>query len=500
MYNVLKKYYGYDSFRNGQEDIIKNILDRKDVLAIMPTGGGKSVCYQVPAVLLDGITLVISPLISLMKDQVSTLNQIGIRAAYFNSSLTPNQMRLAMQNAKNGLYKIIYVAPERLFTSVFMEFAKATPISMVAVDEAHCISQWGHDFRPSYTKIKDFIKELPERPIVAAFTATATENVKKDIIKNLKLKEPYCLTTGFDRENLYFAIKTPRDKTSFVLDYIKANPEKSGIIYCLTRKLVDSLCEELRSNGFLATKYHAGLKDYERKKNQELFIYDRARVMVATNAFGMGIDKPNVSFVIHYNMPSSIENYYQEAGRAGRDGEPADCIMLYAKSDYKMCEFLLKKSAEQSEETNPFKRLLAEKRDKDNLNKMLLYSTTTGCLRNKLLEHFGERKYEKCNNCENCVLKLEKNRVLSLKKVLSTENCGKVENPNLELLKNLKELRKRISLIQGVPEYTIFSDFVLREISEKVPKTLAQLSSITGFGMYKVEKYGSQILSVTKNF
>ena len=327
---ILKNYFGYDSFRDGQEKIISTTLSGRDALAIMPTGAGKSLCYQIPALLLPGITLVISPLISLMQDQVKSLNEAGIRAAYINSSLTEGQINKALFLAARGVYKIIYVAPERLETQTFLSFALHTPISMVTVDEAHCISQWGQDFRPSYLKIVDFVDQLPGAPVLSAFTATATEIVRNDIVRILKLKNPELVVTGFDRQNLYYQVEhlAGRQKDAFVQNYIQAHPNESGIIYCATRKNVDTLYEKLLKLGISVTRYHAGMDNTVRKNNQEDFIYDRTQIVIATNAFGMGIDKSNVRFVIHYNMPQSMENYYQEAGRAGRDGEPAKCILL----------------------------------------------------------------------------------------------------------------------------------------------------------------------------
>ena len=340
-YEILKKYFGYDSFREGQEVLIDGILSGRDTLGIMPTGAGKSLCYQVPALMLDGITLVISPLISLMTDQVMALNQAGVHAAYINSSLTPNQTRLALMYAKEGRYKIIYVAPERLLLPEFIDFASSVNISMITVDEAHCISQWGQDFRPSYLKILDFINLLPKRPVVSAFTATATHEVKDDIINIMKLIDPCILVTGFDRKNLKFVVKKPKDKYAQVIDYINEHRNESGIIYCQTRKNVEEVCEKLCQDGINATRYHAGLSDTERKQNQEDFIYDTRPVMVATNAFGMGIDKSNVRYVIHYNMPKNIESYYQEAGRAGRDGLPSECILLYSGQDVATNQYIM---------------------------------------------------------------------------------------------------------------------------------------------------------------
>ncbi|MDE6739835.1 MAG: RecQ family ATP-dependent DNA helicase, partial [Lachnospiraceae bacterium] len=404
--NTLKKYFGYSAFREGQEVLIDNILQGRDVLGIMPTGAGKSICYQIPALLLSGITLVISPLISLMKDQVHALNQAGIHAAYINSSLNESQISKALRLAVAGQYKIIYVAPERLETYEFMQFARQAEISMVTVDEAHCISQWGQDFRPSYLKIVQFIRKLEKRPVISAFTATATENVKEDIVCVLGLNDPYVLVTGFDRKNLYFAVETPAGKDKYVLKYIGEHEAESGIIYCATRKNVDTLYDKLRAEGIAVTKYHAGLSGEERRQNQEDFIYDKSPVMIATNAFGMGIDKSNVRYVIHYNMPQSPENYYQEAGRAGRDGERAECILLYSAQDVMINRFLLENKEQKGEYTREEMEAIAE-RDEERLRMMIYYCLTTDCLREYILRYFGEHGAGHCGNCRNCLREYE---------------------------------------------------------------------------------------------
>lgn len=399
---LLKTYFGYDSFRKGQQELIDSILSGKDVMAVMPTGAGKSICYQVPALLLSGITLVISPLISLMQDQVKSLNEAGIHAAFINSSLTETQIAKALHLAREGVYKIIYVAPERLESAGFLDFAMGSDISMVTVDEAHCISQWGQDFRPSYLKIVDFIEHLPVRPIVSAFTATATEEVKTDIICVLKLREPEIVVTGFDRENLYYRVEqlSDRQKDAFVTDYISKHPNESGIIYCATRKNVDTLYESLFKQGVPVTSYHAGVDNEMRRKHQEDFIYDRTPVIVATNAFGMGIDKSNVRFVIHYNMPQSMENYYQEAGRAGRDGESAQCILLFSPQDVRINQFLLDRKDFEGSEIDEIE--LIRQRDTQRLRMMEGYCKSTSCLRNYILTYFGERVLTPCDNCGNC--------------------------------------------------------------------------------------------------
>ena len=418
-YKILKKYFGYEQFREGQEVLIDSILQGQDVLGIMPTGAGKSICYQVPALLMPGITLVISPLISLMKDQVQALNQAGIHAAYINSSLSESQISKALCLAGAGRYKIIYVAPERLETYEFMQFAQQAEISMLTVDEAHCISQWGQDFRPSYLKIVQFIQRLGKRPVISAFTATATENVKEDIACVLGLQAPKVLVTGFDRRNLYFAVETVRHKDSYVVDYVREHEAESGIIYCATRKNVDALYEKLCGEGVAVTKYHAGLSGVERKCSQDDFIYDQRPVMVATNAFGMGIDKSNVRYVIHYNMPQSLENYYQEAGRAGRDGERAECILLYSPQDVMINRFLMENKEQNSEYTQEDNAAVRE-RDEARLQVMTHYCTTTECLREYILRYFGESGGRCCGNCLNCLREYEETDVTeAAKKIIA---------------------------------------------------------------------------------
>lgn len=400
-HEVLKKYFGYDSFREGQETLIDGILAGQDVLGIMPTGAGKSICYQVPALLLPGITLVVSPLISLMKDQVQALNGAGIHAAFINSSLSETQIAKALSLASRGQYKIIYVAPERLETESFLRFAHSVEISMVTVDEAHCISQWGQDFRPSYLKIVQFVKNLPERPVLSAFTATATEEVKNDIVCVLGLNSPRVLVTGFDRKNLFFCVEHVRQKEVYILDYVRAHSADSGIVYCATRKNVEKLYDMLAAEKIAVARYHAGLSGEERKQNQEAFIYDERPVIVATNAFGMGIDKSNVRYVLHYNMPQSMENYYQEAGRAGRDGEPAECVLLYSAQDLVINRFLLE-SKEQNTELSAEEWAGIRERDEQRLRLMNAYCNTTECLRGYILHYFGEYTAADCGYCGNC--------------------------------------------------------------------------------------------------
>ena len=404
--SVLQRVFGYSAFRGGQEALIDAQLRGQDAFGIMPTGGGKSLCYQIPALLLEGVTLVISPLISLMRDQVMALKNAGVAAAYINSSLTPAQIRLVYRNIQSGMYKIIYVAPERLLTDGFLEAIQARKVSLVTVDEAHCISQWGQDFRPSYLKIVDFMNILTPRPVVSAFTATATEAVRQDIAQILQLRDPLRVVTGFDRPNLRFEVRRPKQKLPALIELVQQRRDKAGIVYCATRKAVEEVCENLQLNGIAATRYHAGLPDEERRDNQEDFLYDRKTVMVATNAFGMGIDKSNVSYVIHYNMPQSLESYYQEAGRAGRDGAKAECILLYAPGDVQTAKYLIQHpalSGELSQEELEQK----QRQDLERLDVMVNYCKTQSCLRGYILDYFGQEHESFCGNCSNCSTELE---------------------------------------------------------------------------------------------
>lgn len=402
---ALKAVFGYDSFRQGQESVINAVLDGRDILAVMPTGAGKSLCYQVPAMLLSGITLVISPLISLMQDQVKALNEAGVDAAFINSSLSEKEMHDTFKNASKGQYKIIYVAPERLMSEGFVRLAKGVEISMITVDEAHCISQWGQDFRPSYMDIAEFVNVLDKRPIISAFTATATQNVREDIICSLGLTNPYFLVTGFDRENLFFQVDKPQSKDRFILDYLDRHKGESGIIYCATRKNVDSLYTLLKKRNISVAKYHAGMSIEERKQMQDDFVFDYTSIVIATNAFGMGIDKSNVRFVIHYNMPSSMENYYQEAGRAGRDGLNSECILLFSHQDIIINRFLLEHK--DFSEIDPTDAMTIRERDIKRLQIMEGYCYTTECLRNYILKYFGEDPKKPCDDCGNCMRKFE---------------------------------------------------------------------------------------------
>ena len=402
---ALKVLFGYDSFRPGQKEVIESILSGRDVFSVMPTGAGKSVCYQIPAMLLPGITLVISPLISLMQDQVKALNEAGVSAAFINSALSENAYFETIRKAQQGLYKIIYVAPERLVTDGFLELAHSVCISMVTVDEAHCISQWGQDFRPSYMKIVEFVRTLATRPIISAFTATATVTVRDDIVCTLGLNKPYVLVTGFNRDNLFFQVDKPRNKDEYVIDYISQHPNDRGIVYCATRKNVDKLYDLLKDRGVSVAKYHAGVGQAERKKMQDDFVFDYTSIVVATNAFGMGIDKSNVRFVIHYNMPQSMENYYQEAGRAGRDGLDSKCILLFSPQDIIINRFLL--DHKEMSDLDSVDRETVKERDTKRLQIMERYCYTTECLRNYILKYFGENPEKPCEDCGNCLREFE---------------------------------------------------------------------------------------------
>ncbi len=497
---VLKEYFGHGAFRSGQEEIIDKILSGSDVVGVMPTGAGKSVCYQVPAVMLGGITLVISPLISLMKDQVSALKEAGVPAAYLNSSLTLPQQNRVVMNILMGKYKIIYVAPERLELESFQTAARNMKISLITVDEAHCVSQWGHDFRPGYLKISNFIGSLPHRPPVAAFTATATDDVRRDIIRILRLNNPYVTVTGFNRENLYFEVRRPKDKFSELCSILDSHPNQCGIIYCSTRKTVEEVCEKLQARGISATRYHAGLDDEERRSNQDDFIYDRVKIMVATNAFGMGIDKSNVYLIVHYNMPKNIESYYQEAGRAGRDGGAADCILLYSGRDVNTARYLIEHSDENRDIDENTRRKIME-RDYERLKMMTFYSTTKYCLRGFILKYFGETAPRNCGSCSNCAPRYETAVSTAAasggkKKAAAYALTGK----DAELFERLKAVRTRFAKIAGVPPYVIFHDSTLRDMCFKLPVTDEEFLSVSGVGRGKLARYGKAFMDEIKSF
>ena len=531
-HSILKKVFGYDSFRPGQEEIVSRLLAGQDVLAVMPTGAGKSICYQVPALLLPGITIVVSPLVSLMKDQVGALVQAGVAAAFLNNSLTDNQKALMLHRAREGWYKIIYVAPERLEMPGFQRFAQERTISMVTVDEAHCISQWGQDFRPSYLRIKAFVDSLPSRPVVGAFTATATAHVRDDIREQLALQKPYEVTTSFDRPNLYFETRRalPSQKPKELLDLVLKEGSNAGIVYCSTTRQVDETARLLQSRGIRAAAYHAKLDADTRRKNQDDFLYDRVQVMVATNAFGMGIDKPNVRFVIHYNMPKDLESYYQEAGRAGRDGQPARCTLLYSGTDVRTIRFFIEKEMEADNGLPADVKAEAARKAEERLKYMTFYSTTQDCLRGFLLHYFGEAAPKKCGNCSCCLaaeqeaqlqVEYSRRRAADNARRLEMQQYEKGKNNKLrqqqeifaeyrkknrvdvmlndsdeKLLGKLFEVRKRLAAKQRVPAFNIFSDAVLREMAQKKPRDMDELIRINGVGEHPAMMYGKDFLRV----
>lgn len=517
-HSILKAVFGHDAFRDGQEAIVDELIKGFDVLGVMPTGAGKSICYQLPALVLPGITLVISPLISLMKDQVMALKASGVAAAYINSSLTPGQQSEAIRRAASGAYKIIYIAPERLDMPQFLSFAQHADISLLAVDEAHCVSQWGQDFRPSYLRIAEFVDKLPKRPPVGAFTATATKQVRRDIEVMLRLIEPYRVTTGYNRPNLRFASVKPTNKFVMLASFLEEMGDECGIIYCSTRKLTEEVAAKLVANGYRATRYHAGLSDAERRENQDDFQYDRARIMVATNAFGMGIDKSNVRFVVHYNMPKNLESYYQEAGRAGRDGEPAECLLLYSGQDVFTGKWMIEHSDENPELTARQRRELME-RDLERLRQMTYYATCKGCLRRFILRYFGETDApERCDNCSVCsgdpfevntgnaraphpyvakAVSREERRLAKEHRARSTwDGFSAWEQA---LMENLKTLRALLAAQKHAPAYTIFSDASLYDMVRRRPADLDAFLDVSGVGVAKRDQYGELFLAVIRD-
>ena len=468
---ILKKYFGYDNYRVGQEKIIDNILAGKDVLAVMPTGAGKSICYQIPALLLDGVALIVSPLISLMKDQVNSLTDNGIEAAFINSSLTDEEYIEIIKKIKVSKYKIVYVAPERLLLEGFIEFCQNLKVSIIAVDEAHCTSQWGQNFRSSYLDIPKFINKLPTRPPIAAFTATATREVREDIVRILELDNPFKITTGFDRPNLFFDVRNPSNKDDELLKIIDEKKSESGIIYCSTRKNVEQVFELLKKKDYKVGKYHGGMNSSDRKANQDIFINDEVNIMVATNAFGMGIDKSDLTFVIHYNMPKDIESYYQEAGRAGRDGQAADCILLYSGRDVNINRYIIENS-EIAEQLDFEEAAIVRKREFERLKYMTFYSTTANCLREFILKYFGEKPGKICDNCSNCKRGFETIDItVNTQKILSCiYRCRENYGIGLisEVLKGSKNARIEKLGLNSISTYAIMSEYTLLEIREMI--------------------------------
>ena len=509
-FETLRHYFGHDHFRPGQETMVDSLLQGRDALGVMPTGAGKSMCYQVPALMKEGITLVISPLISLMADQVAALKAAGVPAAYLNSTLTPRQMDIAIERAYQGMYKIIYVAPERLETASFLRFAQNAKIAMVAVDEAHCVSQWGQDFRPVYLRIADFVDQLPERPVMGAFTATATQRVRKDIVRHLRLVNPTLATTGFDRPNLYFEVircTSGKKRDADLLRILREKTGQAGIVYCATRKAVETVCDMLNEEGVAAARYHAGLADEERARSQEDFQYDRVQVMVATNAFGMGIDKSNVRFVIHYNMPRSMEAYYQEAGRAGRDGEKADCMLLYSGQDIFTAKWMIENSAP-NEALSAAEQADVRRQDMNRLNSMIDYCTKDTCQRSFILRYFGEKTGEACGNCGFCTggryPAAEAARPQHAADAAPAKPVKpapkKIDAPKDGLMEQLKAVRMALAKVQRVPPYIICNDATLASMARIRPQTKQGMLSVSGMGEVKTAKYGDAFLKVIKDY
>ncbi|UFJ40307.1 DNA helicase RecQ [Brevibacillus humidisoli] len=490
---VLIKYFGYPSFREGQKEIVQSLLSGHDTVGIMPTGGGKSICYQVPAVLFEGVTIVISPLISLMKDQVDVLVRMGVPAVHINSSLDSMEVQQRMKQASRGEYKLLYVAPERLESERFLALTKQLPVSFVAIDEAHCISQWGHDFRPSYAAIAQFIQSLPNRPVVGAFTATATPEVTEDIRRQLSLVDDQLFVTGFGRENLTFSVRKGEDRRRFVQDYLQAKSGQSGIVYAATRKEVDDLYEHLLARGFSVTRYHAGLDDRERARNQDLFLFDDVRTIIATNAFGMGIDKSNVRYVIHYNMPKHLEGYYQEAGRAGRDGEPSECILLFHPQDIQTQKYLISQSQQAEErKEHEYKKLYA----------MIDYCRTPRCLQHYIVQYFGENSAKECGQCSNCTnvaewtdITVEAQKIFSCVKRMRERFGVQLIAQVLKGSKNKKVAQFRFDQL---PTYGTMSQYTEKEIADLIHLLIAEgYMAMTG-GQYPVVTLSERALPVLK--
>lgn len=474
---LLKKYYGYRAFKPIQQRAIASILQGQDTLVVMPTGGGKSLCYQIPALLLDGLTLVISPLISLMKDQVDQLVRLGIRAACMNSTLDGEHYHALRQQIQERQIQILYIAPERLRSGDFLSLLRQQTVSLIAVDEAHCVSQWGHDFRPSYHGISQFIRLLPKRPVVAAFTATATAETRTDIMQQLELVRPNIYRASFNRSNLILAVERESNRKEALLQFVQAHRGQCGIVYCNTRKEVDKIWDLLRRAGIPVVRYHGGMEDWERNENQDKFLNEQVDLIVATNAFGMGINKPDVRYVLHYNLPKNIESYYQEIGRAGRDGLPSLCVLFFSYSDVHVNRYLLEQSSKSQE------RLEVEL---SKLDAMVQYASTRRCLRQFILQYFGEQAKPHCQGCSNCC----------------TVSLGPpvIQQPAEELLNMLRGLRLMLAIEEGVPSYRILSDETLQDLARQQPVSPVALKQIAGLGEAKIARYGEALLQTVVQY
>ncbi len=492
-HRALKKYFGYDEFRRGQDQIITRLLDVDDTIGIMPTGGGKSLCYQIPALLFPGVTLVISPLISLMKDQVDALGNAGIQATFINSSLSFTEGKERLTAAARGKYKLVYIAPERLEVPDFVQALERMQVSLVAIDEAHCISQWGHDFRPSYRSIPAMITRFSQKPVVVALTATATPNVTADICQLLGIAQDHVIATGFARDNLNFQVIRGQSADVFLFDYLKKNQDQPGIVYAATRKEVDRLSARLAEKGLAVGRYHAGLSEQERAMSQERFLYDDLTVLVATNAFGMGINKSNVRFVIHYNMPRNIEAYYQEAGRAGRDGEKSDCILLFSPQDIRLQKFFI----DQSEMDDALKHAEYHK-----LEQMIGYCHTETCLQGYILRYFGDKDPDNCGHCGNCLdtreqsdVTIEAQKVLSCVKRLR-ERYGKMMVA--KVLAGASDQKVKTFHLNRLSTYGIMQEQTQKQISEFIDFLTAEQYLVQQGGAYPVLALSDRSLAVLK--
>jgi ATP-dependent DNA helicase RecQ len=495
MHTTLKKYFGYDEFRPLQQEIIERVMKRGDCLVLMPTGGGKSLCFQLPALLQDGITIVVSPLISLMKDQVDALQQIGVQAAMINSSMTATEINDVIEKTKGGFIKILYIAPERLALAQFEALLRTLPISLFAIDEAHCISEWGHDFRPEYRNLKFLRSKFPNIPIIA-LTATATETVRADIVRQLELPDPSVFVSSFNRQNLSYEVLPKKDSLKTILALLQAYPNESVIIYCFSRKDTESIAENLNERGFNAGTYHAGLTADKRRDNQERFIRDEIHIMVATVAFGMGIDKPDVRLVIHHSLPKSVEGYYQETGRAGRDGLPARCVLLFSLADKFKHEFFISRIGDETE----------KQQVQSNLDQVLTYGNLKNCRRRFLLQYFNEQYAEhNCGNCDTCVAPIP---LLTLKTTTPTRTfLAKSITPavadtnyDLDLFNVLRQVRTNEAARLKVPPYIIFGDKALREMASVKPQTDETFLNINGVGDKKLIKFGELFMSAIKEY
>lgn len=492
MYNTLKKHFGYDEFRPLQKDIVERVLAKEDCLVLMPTGGGKSLCFQLPTLMQDGLTIVISPLISLMKDQVDALRQNGVSADYLNSTLTPEEKIQILRDLQRGATKLLYIAPERLSVPQFTELLHTLPVSLFAIDEAHCISEWGHDFRPDYRNLNQLRTEFPTIPIIA-LTATATEIVRNDIVKQLNLPNPHIFTSSFNRENLSYEVLPKKDSFNTILSLINLHPQESVIIYCFSRKDTEKLADKLKAEGYNAGTYHAGLTADQRRENQDKFIRDNIHIMVATIAFGMGIDKPDVRLVIHHSLPKSIEGYYQETGRAGRDGLPSRCVLLFSTADKFKQDFFINQISDPEEKAQA----------QHNLNQTLDYGRLTSCRRKFLLQYFNEEYSGTCQNCDQCVTFAPLRPVKTIAAVSGKQSShlgDDIHELDSDLFDILKQLRLHESQRLKVPPYIIFGDKTLRGMCIHKPQTDQAFLQINGVGEKKLKKFGKKFIKAIQEY